>query len=56
MGTEGVLSPRMLGLLLWVQLCSGKCQFHCPTAQAQQYQHGHRDLSGNGVSLQVLLR
>ena len=36
MGTEGLLSPQMLWLLLWVQLCRGKCQSPCPTAQGQR--------------------
>ena len=54
MGTEGLLSPQMLWLLLWVQLCRGKC--HLPQHRANRYQRGHWDLSGNGDSLQVLLR
>ena len=36
MGTEGLLSPQMLWLLLWIQLCRGKCHLPCPTAQGQQ--------------------
>ena len=36
MGTEGLLSPQMLWLLLWVQLCRGKCQLLCSTAHSQQ--------------------
>ena len=36
MGTEGLLSPQMLWLLLWVQLCRGKCHLPCPTAQGQR--------------------
>ena len=36
MGTEGLLSPQMLWMLLWIQLCRGKCHLPCPTAQGQQ--------------------
>uniref|UniRef100_A0A8B9BCW8 Soluble scavenger receptor cysteine-rich domain-containing protein SSC5D n=1 Tax=Anser brachyrhynchus TaxID=132585 RepID=A0A8B9BCW8_9AVES len=31
MGTEGLLSPWVLWLFLWVQQCRGKCQLPCPT-------------------------
>ena len=36
MEMEGLLSPRVLWLLLWVQQCRGKCLFSCPTAWVQQ--------------------
>ena len=32
MEAEGLLVPRVLWLLLWVQLCWGKCLLPCPTA------------------------
>ena len=35
MGTEGLLSPQVLWLLLWVQMCRGKCWFPCPTSWGQ---------------------
>lgn len=35
MGTEGLLSPWVLWLFLWVQPCRGKCQLLCSTALGQ---------------------
>jgi len=36
MGTEGLLSSRVLWLLLFVQPCRGKFSFPCPTVQGTQ--------------------
>ena len=45
MGMVGLLSPRVLWLLLWVQLCRGKCRLPFPTAQ------GHRVPVGSSRAL-----
>lgn len=48
MGTEGLLSPWVLWLLLWVQPCRGKCFVPQPGASRQQQSHWD-PLSSSGV-------
>ena len=53
MRTEGLVFPQVLWLLLWLQLCRGKCRFPHPTSWGQW---GHGDPTGNAVPFQAPLR